>query len=66
MILWAETDMDNQNIFCCKSKSLGKTTDLNLLSDYILVYNLKTQSQTEIRLPIEDERCKITGIKYHE
>ena len=66
MILWAETDMDNQNIFFVVSpKSLGKTTDLNLLSDYILVYNLKTQSQTEIRLPIEDERCKITGIKYH-
>lgn len=66
MILWAETDMDNQNIFfvVCP-KSLGKTTDLNLFSDYILVYNLKTQTQTEIRLPVEKERYRITGIKYY-
>ena len=66
MILLAETDMDNQNIFFVISpKFPRKKTNLNLWSDYILVYNLKNQSQTEIRLPIEDNIYSITGMKYH-
>lgn len=66
MITRTETGMESQNIFFVVSPKYGnRTTKINLFSDYILVYNLKTQSQTEIRLPIEDKIYKITGMKYH-
>ncbi len=66
MIKFCETDMDNENIFFVVSpKSLSRTTDLNLLSDYVLVYNLKDNSTSEIKLPIEKNRYQIAGLKYY-
>lgn len=65
MITLTETDFEDNVFVVVTPKSLGEITDLHLLSDYILIHNLKTKTTREIKLPVEQERYRITGIKCH-
>lgn len=65
MITLTESNTKNIFFFVVSPKSLGKTKDSHLLSDYILIYDLKTNETKEIKLPIEEKRYVITGLKFH-
>ena len=66
LINLTEADTDNNNIFFVISPIVLKAENSHLLSDYILVYNLKTKTQNEIRLPLTEENYQIASIKYHK
>jgi len=65
MINLTEADTDNNTVFFVVAPIKAKE-NLHLLSDYILGYNLKTKTKTEIRLPLSEERYRIASIKYHQ